>query len=137
DDDFCRRRDRENFGQRRQPLGRSVRIGRQPEIEDRHRDGLAPDELDRFLARSGGKYLMVRKSPAQLAQKPGVIVDDQQRFWIGRHVVQVTAEELAGSLSETRGRITRIVVPNPFSEITSRSPPAMRISSRVWNAPIP
>ena len=125
------RRNRENLGQRRQPLGGSVRIGRQSKIDDGYRNRLPFDKIDRFLARSSREYLVIRKGPAQLAQQPRVIVDEQQWFWIGRHFVQVTAEDLAGSLSETRGKIIRILVPNPFSEITSRSPPAMRMSSRV------
>ena len=80
DDDLCRRRNREDFGQCRQPLGGSVRIGRKPEIEDGYRDGVLFDEIDRFLARSGGIDLVVGKGPAQLPQEPCVIIDDQQRL---------------------------------------------------------
>ena len=85
DDDFCSRRNRENLGQRRQPLGGSVRIGRQAEIDDGYRNRFPFDKIDRFLARSGREYLMIRKGPAQLAQQPRIIVDEQQGFWIGGH----------------------------------------------------
>jgi hypothetical protein len=91
DDDLCRWRDRENFGQRRQAFGSAVRIGRQSEVKDGYRDGFPSNEVDSLLARSSGVNLVVGKSPTQLAQKPGVIINDQQRLRGGRHVVYVPA----------------------------------------------
>ena len=131
DDDFGRRCNREDFGQDRQPLGGSVGIGRKPKIDDSHRYGILSDEIGGFLARAGGIHFVVRKGPAQLAQKTRIVIDDQQRS-CGRSTSRhVTAEGAAGSLSGTRGRRIRMIVPAPLSEMTSRSPPDMRISSRV------
>lgn len=131
DDDLRRWGYCEDFGQRGQSFGSPVWIGRKSKIDDSYRNGFLSDEIDRLQARFGGMHFVVGKGPPELTQEARIIINDQQRFRAWRHVVYVTAEDAAGSLSGTRGKITRMVVPNPFSEITSRSPAAMRISSRV------
>jgi hypothetical protein len=44
---------------------------------------------------------VVGKGPPELTQKARIIINDQQRFRAWRHVVYVTAEDAAGSLSGT------------------------------------
>jgi hypothetical protein len=78
DDDFCRRRGCQNSRQRCQSLGSSVRIGREPQIDNSHRSDFRSKEIDCFLAGFGRIHLVVGKRPTQLAQKTCVIVYDQQ-----------------------------------------------------------
>ena len=59
DDDLCCRRDRQDLGQDRQALGSSIRIGREPEIHDRHWDRVLFDDSNGFLARARGVHLVV------------------------------------------------------------------------------
>ena len=147
DDDLGRRRQLADFGQRGKPFGGAVGIGRQPEIEDRHRRMVTAHQRHRLLPVRGGVHPVLGKRPAQLTQQTAVVVDDQQRAGGGGRGAHAAAggeaagDEAAGgaagSRSSTSGKMTRIVVPAPGREATSRSPPAVRMSSRVWNAPMP
>ncbi len=138
--DFGFRSDLQQLFHRGQALGRPVRIGRQPEIDDRDRRPLALERFDRLAARAGQDHSVLRQQPAVLRAHAFVIIKDENGCPCAAHLPATFCETSppACTTAGTRlGSVIRMMVPCPTALITSSSPPLARTISRAWKAPMP
>src|SRR6478735_1531559 len=125
----------EDFLERCEALLRSVRIGRQAQIQRHHGRFMHAQGFDRAGPVAGANDLITLVGPFELALQSLVVLDDQQH---GKFKIVAHARFRDGLLTASAaGSVMVKVVPLPGLLSTPSRPPMAATTDRASNAPIP